>query len=223
MPINIFGVTILGTRNYNLLKDLPKAYSLIKKLYDKSSQDLNEKTNERFQAQKDLERSNELKDLAIINMQEAYALAESYLGDKKTAEEQQKELSRLLREAIKNGKRLSKIENLVINEEIIPLICCTPYGNKITYAGDHVSPRGGEKFAEKVAKCPYVFKVTKVGVIKNIRKDRLKKSGKNDHTLEAIFTDKTRGARIEILTTAKTEIQQEFIYRILKRELRIKS
>ena len=214
MVKNILELTFIKTSNYDSLK----------RMRDKAEKELEKQGKTLTQAQKDLEAANKKRNLAVREIKDYVDIVEVYLGDKQQAEAQYKELSRILKETVKSGKRLSKIENLVINEEIIPPVCSTPYKDKISYASDHVSPRGGERFVERIAECPYVSKVTRIKLIKNIRSDRLKKIENNGkYTLQAVFTDKTREDCVEIMTTAKTEIQQDFIYRLLKREMKIKS
>lgn len=215
MAKSFMGITFLKTAEYEDLLEQNKKASDYENIRKHANQLEDSLGNIKLSLQQEVSQ----KKMAVKEMGEYSQLADSYLDDQKKTEAKYCEITRILSEAIENGTRLSKIENIVITKDILPPVCDTPYKEKVKYNASHHEIRGAKQFIEKVAEIPYVTKVSQIGQIRKIRKNRLKKSKDNGHlAFDAVFTDKKSGSKIKILTTAKTPLQQDFLYQLLKRE-----
>ena len=167
------------------------------------------------------------KNIAINEMQESMALAESYLKDQKDVEKRYMEVSRLLTERLRNGNGLPNYEKEILFKHFIPSICEIPHNEKILLGSYHTYPRGTDKFLDKASKCPYVREVKRVrtiehgakkGTLRIIRESEEERT--NGYKIMAVYVNQT-GAEVQITTTAKNSIQHEYAYRVLSKDLGI--
>ncbi|HLC78516.1 MAG TPA: hypothetical protein VJH92_05300 [Candidatus Nanoarchaeia archaeon] len=220
----LFGIKVVKTKDYTSLGE-----SLINLEQEKTRIE-DEKINaevEKNRLIRELNQSERSKNLAIQEMQEAMALAESYLKDQKEAEKRYQEAHRLLSGVVRNGNHLSKTEKLVLEEYIIPCVSDTTPGDKISLGSYHSYPRGTDKFIEKISKCPYVSEVKRLRSIgPGAKKATLRiieepqELRKNGYKIMAVYVNQT-GAEIQITTTAKNDVQHEYVYRVLLKELNL--
>jgi hypothetical protein len=163
----------------------------------------------------------EQKEKTFQKVNETLVLAESCLKEKEELEERYKLVRKLLETAVKDGYRLSNLEkNLLL--EYLPPICDIPPEKKIKYGSEHHFPRGTDTFLLKVASCPYVSEV-KRGVTNRtaVKNTQLKKVNENGtYDLRAVYVHKG-GVEVEIITTAKDSMQLDFVYRLIREELKI--
>lgn len=158
-------------------------------------------------------------------MNESFSLAESYLKEKVEMEKEYKEISKILDSSIKNGTKLSKLEKSIISKDILSPICLKSKEDKLKYGSVHGShPKGNEKFMKKIAKNQYVSEARRKTNRQSEEGNKIRKLAlENGGFKFEIIYFLGHGLCIEVSTTAKTELQRDFLYLLLKKELKIKN
>ena len=222
MVKSFFGLTFLRTRNYEALQgrvnDLEVNLNQMRDSTTYLQSQLSEEEQRRLKAE-DAER-------------DALEIAQTYLLEKQRASLETNELRRALENTAKSeSDGFSNDELNILRKYIIPQASITLPKDKIKTGGYHDCPRGTNKFLERVAKCPYVSHVKRVRTTANgVKLTHMRKVGNNDdngstnnlgYKIAAVYVNDT-GVEVEITTTATSDVQLEFVYRLLRKELRLK-
>ena len=151
--------------------------------------------------------------------EESIEIAEQYLKEMEDTKNKYSEFERLLSAAIKDDAHFSPHEMIVLRS-YVPPVCTRPYKEKLWYGASHSHmPKGFKAFMEKIAKCPYVSRVSFVKNIGSAKKSYIEHI--NGNSMDIIYANDNFGTKLTVNTMANNGKQSEFVADLLRRELKL--